>query len=80
MPTVRGIPGPFRFYFYSIDCREPPHVHIDGPAGICKVWLEPLEVASSSGMTKAELRAIRRTILEYRFAILEAWYEHCRKA
>ena len=28
MPTVRNIPGPYRFFFYSFDCHEPPHVHV----------------------------------------------------
>lgn len=28
MPTIKGIPGPHRFFFYSFDCNEPPHVHI----------------------------------------------------
>ena len=28
MPTVLRI-GPYRFYFYSLDPNEPPHIHID---------------------------------------------------
>ena len=28
MPTIRGIPGPYRFFFYSFDCNEPKHVHV----------------------------------------------------
>jgi hypothetical protein len=23
MPTVKGISGPYRFFFYSFDCNEP---------------------------------------------------------
>jgi len=28
MPTVKNIPGPYRLYFYSFDCNEPKHVHV----------------------------------------------------
>src|SRR5262245_37694893 len=28
MPTVPDIPGPYRFFFYSFDCHEPPHVQV----------------------------------------------------
>ncbi|MGH9338024.1 MAG: DUF4160 domain-containing protein [Acidobacteriota bacterium] len=32
MPTVKDIAGPYRFYFYSFDCNERPHVHVSaGP-------------------------------------------------
>ena len=28
MPTVKGTPGPYCFYFYSFDCNEPVYVHV----------------------------------------------------
>lgn len=28
MPTIKDIPGPYRFYFYIFDCGEPLHVHV----------------------------------------------------
>ena len=28
MPTIPGIPGPYRIFFYSFDCNEPKHVHV----------------------------------------------------
>ena len=28
MPTALRI-GPYRFYFYSYDCVEPRHMHVD---------------------------------------------------
>jgi hypothetical protein len=42
MPTVKGIQGPYRFFFYSFDCNEPPHVHIRRDAQMCKFWLRPI--------------------------------------
>jgi len=23
MPTIKGVPGPYRLFFYSFDCNEP---------------------------------------------------------
>ena len=80
MPTIQGSPGPFRFRFFSMDCREPPHVHVIGTRGACKFWLDPVSVAEVHGVGAAELRMARRTILEYRLVMLEAWNEHCRKS
>ncbi len=28
MPAVKDIPGPYRLFFYSFDCAEPAHVHV----------------------------------------------------
>ena len=45
MPTVLRIGG-FRFHFYSHEPGEPPHIHIDSAGADCKIWLEPVAVAS----------------------------------
>jgi len=29
VPTIPGIEGPYRLFFYSFDCREPVHVHVE---------------------------------------------------
>ena len=39
MPTIKDIPGPYRFYFYSFDCNEPMHVHVGRDDTMCKFWL-----------------------------------------
>jgi hypothetical protein len=36
MPMVSGVPGPYRFFFYSFDCHEPPHVHAHRERMVCK--------------------------------------------
>jgi len=46
MPSILRI-GPYRFYFFSNEGEEPPHVHIDRDAASAKVWLGPLELARS---------------------------------
>ena len=77
MPTVQGIPGPYRFYVYSFDCNEPVHVHARRERATCKFWLDPLALAANSGFTPGELNRIRRIILEDHELIREAWREHC---
>jgi Domain of unknown function (DUF4160) len=77
MPTVKGIPGPYRFFFYSFDCNEPLHVHVQRERMICKFWIQPIALARNQGFSARELNTIRETIRRNRDRIMEAWYEHC---
>ena len=77
MPTIKGIPGPYRFFFYSFDCNERRHVHAQRERASCKFWIDPVELAASNAFSRRELNDIRRIILEYRQRIVEAWSEHC---
>lgn len=77
MPTVKGIPGPYRFYFYSFDCNEPIHVHVQREKMICKFWLDPTTLSQNYGFSPSELNRIRALIDTHREKIIEAWHEHC---
>ena len=77
MPTVKGIPGPYRFFFYSFDCNEPMHVHVQRERMICKFWIQPIALARNQGFSAKELNTIREDIRRNRNRIMEAWYEHC---
>lgn len=77
MPTIKGIPGPYRLYFYSFDCNERAHVHVARDGATCKYWLSPLTVAANYGLSSHDLKSIRRIIFQYRPIIMEAWREHC---
>ena len=70
MPRIRGIPGPYRFFFTSFDCSEPPHVHVEREEGTCKFRLGPLELARNHGFSARELNVIRRLIPTHLTAIL----------
>jgi hypothetical protein len=59
MPTALRS-GPYRFYFYSHEPNEPPHVHIDCDDLSAKFWLNPVQLAA---------------VLEFRTQLLEAWNE-----
>ncbi len=77
MPTVKDIPGPYRFFFYSFDCNEPMHVHAQRERMVCKFWLEPVELAKNQGFAARELNQIRQVIESNLLRIKGAWYEHC---
>ena len=75
MPTVLRIDG-YRFYFYSHEPNEPPHVHVDKAGSTMKVWLEPVEVAKERGFRVGERAAILAHVKEHRAMMLEAWHEY----
>lgn len=77
MPTVSDIPGPYRFFFYSFDCNEPMHVHVQREKMVCKFWLDPVALGGNFGFAPKELNTIREEIHRNRDKIMEAWYEHC---
>lgn len=75
MPTVLRIEG-FRFYFYSHEPNEPPHVHVDRGEASAKVWLDPVALARNLGFRPNELTRILALIREHRTQLLEAWHGH----
>lgn len=77
MPTVKNVPGPYRFFFYSFDCNEPLHVHAQRDRDTCKFWLDSVALAGNHGFSPRQLSRIRSIILEHRQSIVEAWHEHC---
>jgi hypothetical protein len=79
MPTVKNLEGPYRFFFYSFDCSEPMHIHIQREKMVCKFWLEPVVLSQNYGFTSKELNTIWKTIYNNRNKIVEAWHEHCGK-
>jgi hypothetical protein len=77
MPTVKDIPGPYRFFFYSFDCNEPRHVHVRRERMTCKFWLDPISLSQNYRFAPRELNQIRNLIETHREIIIEAWHEHC---
>jgi len=73
MPTVLRI-GPYRFYFYSHETTEPPHVHVDRDALSVKFWLRPVSLARNLGFGAVELRRVQSLVEEHRRTLLDAWH------
>ena len=78
MPTVLHN-GPYRFYFYSNERNEPPHVHVQRDNSFAKFWLRPTALAGSKRFPAHELRTIGAIIAAHRIEFLEAWNEHIRR-
>jgi Domain of unknown function (DUF4160) len=75
MPTVLRI-GKFRFYFFSNERQEPPHIHVKASGDQAKFWLNPPQLASNYGFGTGELNEIERLVEQYDSVFLEAWNEH----
>jgi hypothetical protein len=73
MPTVLRL-GPYRFFFYSADVGEPPHVHIERDDRVAKFWIDPVRLAAGGRFNRAELGEIERLVTENQPALLEAWH------
>jgi hypothetical protein len=57
MPTVLRT-GPYRFYFYSHEPNEPPHIHVDRDDLSVKFWINPVSLARNLGFNARELRQV----------------------
>lgn len=75
MPVVLRV-GRFRFFFFSNEGREPPHIHVKAESDEAKFWLEPVELAANYGFRSHELNEIERIVVQHRVELLEAWREH----
>lgn len=73
MPTVLRR-GPYRFYFFSHEPNEPPHMHVDRDDRSAKFWLQPVALARNAGFNPKELSEIQRIVREEQLTLLEAWY------
>ena len=74
MPTVLR-EGPYRFFFYSADYVEPPHVHVEREACEAKVLLDPVRQCKSGGFTAREIKKVERLVEENVEVLLRSWDE-----
>ncbi len=72
MPTVLRV-GPYRFFFYSGDGSEPPHVHVARDATEAKFWLDPVRLEWGRGMSARDLRDLEQIVATHQTSMLEAW-------
>jgi len=72
VPTVLR-EGPYRFFWYSHEPGEPPHVHVDRDDISAKYWLQPVALARNLGYPAQELRRIRKIVETHQSEFLEAW-------
>jgi len=75
MPTILRI-GSFRFHFYSDECNESPHIHVDAGDGECKFWLDPVMLAGNRNLPPHVVRDIERLVFEHRDFLLNKFKEY----
>ncbi len=77
MPTALRV-GPYRFYFYSYDCDERRHIHVDREDRSAKFWLDPdVSLATNYGYSRKELRDIERTVRRNLESLRNEWDNFC---
>ncbi len=75
MPTLL-IVGPYRFFFYSSDAVEPPHVHVQSGASSAKFWLNPARLQSSKGFNERQIRQILKLVEKHGSFFERKWHEY----
>ena len=75
MPALLRVRG-YRFFFFSLVGREPPHIHVAHAGRYAKFWLDPVDLANNRGFREHELTQIRSIVMENREFFLERWYEY----
>ena len=75
MPTVLRVGG-HRFFFFSNEGDEPPHIHVETAENYAKFWLNPVALARSMGYYAKELREMRELVERNRDLFLRRWHEY----
>lgn len=75
MPTVLRVKG-YRFFFFSLEGKEPPHIHVEQAERYAKLWLDPISIARSKGFRSNELSEILAIVEENKRLLKEKWNEH----
>lgn len=76
MPTILRIRR-HRFFFFSNEGHEPPHIHVETAGKYAKFWLDPeVALAKSVGYHLKELRQLRELVEEHRDFFLQRWQEY----
>jgi hypothetical protein len=66
----------YRFFFFSNERNEPPHVHVWKGGDETKIWLGTLTFAYNHGFHDAELSKIRRITRRHLDELFDLWDDH----
>jgi hypothetical protein len=75
VPTALRI-GRFRFYFFSNEREEPPHIHVKAAEDEAKFWLDPSDLASNYGFSSRDLNELSQLVEQNEALFLEACNEY----
>ena len=74
MPVVLRVQG-YKFWFYTAEVVEPPHIHVGKDGNEAKFWLKPVKVAREGRYRAVDLRNIERIIEDNLEFLLDSWNE-----
>ena len=75
MPKILEVNG-YKFYFWSEEGNELPHIHVRKGDGKAKIWLEPeIKWEYYKDFTVREQRDIRRLINKNYEYLINQWHE-----
>jgi hypothetical protein len=75
MPTLLRWRG-YRFFFYSADGGEPPHIHVVRDGREAKIWLRGVRLAGNAGLSERDLGEVLKVVQDKQAEFLEVWHEH----
>ena len=75
MPTILRHDG-FRFFFFSNEGNEPPHIHVEQAEAYAKFWLNPVELAHTSAFSSRQLKKLRKLVEQNQQLFNESWDEY----
>jgi hypothetical protein len=76
MPTILFLHG-YRFYFFSNEGNEPPHIHVEKREANAKYWLTPnVSCAYCYGFNSKEEKEISSIVKEYKQFFIGKWNEY----
>ncbi len=75
MPLALRVKG-YRFFFFSLEGTEPPHIHVEQAERYAKFWLNPVSLVKSRGFRSGELSEMQKIVEENRGLFVEKWNEH----
>ena len=75
MPTVLRGRG-YRFFFFSNERNEPPHIHVERAENYAKFWLDPVALARNYGFRSSAISEIKQMVARHREDFLRAWNEY----
>ena len=73
MPTILRN-GADRFYFFSNENDEPPHIHVDRGSLSAKFWLHPVRLAANHGFNARDLGRLIRIVEMHEAMFLDRWH------
>lgn len=78
MPTVLWLSG-YRFFFFSLEGSEPPHIHVERGDSYAKLWLSSVSLARSKGFRSSEISEIMEIVRAHKSLFQDRWDEHFKR-